>query len=153
MKTRKITQMRMVEAKSPTELMYQFNRMMDEISRMNVSAEKPVISLDTLTAYVVYTDYEAIPETRDDYHALQGEHFLCGDCQHFHDNDLHNGSADCPFRHGCTASYDNVCREFWDAYEAGEPILYVPRNKNGSVNKTTKRGRRYLELQKKGAIK
>ena len=145
--------MKLVEASTPTELMYKFNEMMDEVSRLKVNADKPVISMDTLTAYVVYTEQEVVAESRDDYHALRGEHFHCGDCKYFHENDLHNGSADCPYRHGCTASYDDVCKEFWDAYEAKEEILYVPRNKDGSVNRTSKRGVRYLELKERGAVK
>ena len=128
MRTRTITQMKLVEASTPTELMYKFNEMMDEVSRLKVNADKPVISLDTLTAYVVYTEQEVVAESRDDYHALRGEHFHCGDCKYFHENDLHNGSAK-------------------------EEILYVPRNKDGSVNKTSKRGVRYLELKERGAVK
>ena len=145
--------MQVVEAGSPTELMHKFNQMMDDISRLKVNAEKPVISLDTLTAYVVYTEQEVVAETREDYHALKGEHFFCGDCKYFHENNLHNGSADCPFRHGHTASYDDVCKEFWDAYEAKEEILYVPRNKDGSINRATKRGRRYANMKEKEARK
>ena len=153
MRTRKITQMRLVEASTPTELMYKFNEMMDEISTMSANVKEPVISLETLTAYVVYTEQEVIAENRDDYHSLKGEIFHCSDCKYFHENDLHNGSADCPFRHGHTASYDNVCTEFWDAYEAKEDILYVPRNKDGSVNRLTNKGKRYLKLKETGAVK
>lgn len=152
MRTRTITQMKLVEASTPTELMYKFNEMMDEVSKLNINMQEPVISLEKLTAYVVYTEQEVIAESRQDYHTLRGEHFLCGDCKYFHENDLHNGSADCPYRHGHTASYDDVCKEFWDAYEQHEDILYVPRNKDGSVNRATKRGVRYLELKERGAI-
>lgn len=152
MKTRTITQMRLVEATSATELMYKFNEMMDAVSRMNANMEKPVISLETLTAYIVYTTQEVVAETREDYHQLRGEHFSCSDCKYFHENDLHNGSADCPFRHGRTASYDNVCGEFWDAYENKEDILYVPRNKDGSVNRQTNKGKRYMKLKERGAV-
>lgn len=152
MKTRRITQMLLVEAETPTDLMIKFNKMMDELSTFHANHEKPVISLETLTAYVVYTREELIVENRDDEHAIKGERFACSDCKYFHENKLPNGMADCPYRHGETHSYDNVCREFWDAYEAKEDILFCPRNKDGSINKATKRGKRWMELKERGAI-
>lgn len=149
MKTIKRTQMRLVEAGSPTELMVKFNQMMDELS--GYRHQEPVVSLSDLTAYVIYTDEQVIAETREDRHYLAGDHYLCGDCKHYHEN--RNGAyADCPYRHGNTANYDEVCKEFWDAYEQGEDILYVPRNKDGSVNKTTKQGRNYLRLKEQGVV-
>lgn len=146
MRTIKRTQMRLVEASSPTELMYKFNQMMNELSESGYRLKEPIISLETLTAYVVYTDEQAIPETREDWHHLKGERFHCGDCKYYHEN-VRGAYADCPYRHGLTANYDDVCRDFWDFYESGEDILYVPRNKDGSVNKTTKKGKRYLKMK------
>lgn len=151
MRTRKRTQMKLVEAKTPSELMVKFNEMMNEVSDLGLSYKEPVISLETLTAYVVFTDEMAEPETRSDWHSLKGEHFLCGDCKYYHENKV-GAHADCPYRHGLTASYDDVCKEFWDAYESHEDILYVPRNKDGSVNKTTKRGQKYLKLKAEGMV-
>ena len=150
MRTEKRTQMALVEGKTPTELMIRFNEMMDRMS--HYTHEKPVVDLGSLTAYVIYTEETIVVETRDDEHALKGEKFFCSDCKYFHENLKPNGSSDCPFRHGMTLGFDNVCKEFWDAYENHEDILYVPRNKDGSVNKTTSKGKRYLKLKEEGAV-
>ena len=149
MRTERRTQMALVEGKTPTELMIRFNEMMDRMS--HYSHEKPVIDLGSLTAYVIYTEETVIVESRKDEHALKGERFFCGDCKHYHEN-FHGTSSDCPYRHGSVKNYDDVCKEFWDAYECKEDILYVPRNRDGSVNKTTSKGRRYLKLKEEGAV-
>lgn len=151
MKIQTKTRMALVEASNPTELMFKFNEMMDGVEHF--SHKEPVIDLPNLTAYVIYTQQEVVIEGREDMHELKGEKFYCSDCSHFHDNKLPNGTSDCPYRHGACHGWDRVCREFWDAYEAGEDILYVPRNKDGSANKTTTKGKRYLELQKKGVVR
>ncbi len=150
MRTQTKTRMALVEASTPTELMYKFNEMMDGVGHF--SHKEPVINLENLTAYVIYTEQVVVVETREDEHSLKGERFMCSDCKHFHENKQPNGSSDCPFRHGMTLGFDNVCREFWDAYENKEDILYVPRNKDGSVNRLTRKGKRYLELKKKGVV-
>ena len=150
MKTLKRTQMAIAQGSNATELMVNFNAMMDRMSHYD--HEKPVVDLATLTAYVIYTEETIVLETREDEHFAKGEKFFCSDCKHFHENKLSNGCSDCPFRHGKTMGYDNVCREFWDAYEAKEDILFVPKNKDGSVNKTTSKGKRYLKLKEEGAV-
>ena len=150
MRTERKEQMAIAQGSNATEFMVNFNAMMDRMS--HYTHEKPVIDLATFTAYVIYTQETVIVETRDDEHALKGEKFYCSDCKYFHENRKANGSSDCPFRHGMTLGFDNVCREFWDAYEAKEDILFVPRNRDGSVNKTTSKGKRYLKLKSEGAV-
>lgn len=135
-------QIKVIEAKTPTELAEKFNEMMREIPSKH---EKPVISMETLTAYVVYTETEVVEEKHS-------ESFNCSDCKHFHEGRRPNGTSDCPYRHGDNYGWDKVCKEFWDAYEAKEDILYVPRNKDGSVNKTTTAGKRYLKLKERGIV-
>lgn len=153
MKTITRTQMRLVEAETPTELMVKFNQMLDDLARSKVSFKEPVISLETLTAYVIYTEQEVIAETRADEHSLKGENYHCSDCKHYHEYHDRGRGVDCPYRHGMTMNYDPVCKEFWDAYEFGEDILFVPRNKDGSVNRATSKGKRYLELKRKGVVR
>lgn len=140
----KRTQIAIVEAKTPTEFAKGFNEMMDRVA--HYQHEEPVIDLKTLTAYVLYTDETKMVQE------FEGERFFCSDCRHFHDNRKPNGCSDCPYRRGEAKGADNVCKEFWDAYEAKEDILYVPRNRDGSVNKTTSKGKRYLKLKEQGMV-
>ena len=150
MRTEKKTQMALVEGETPTELMVRFNEMMDRMCQYTHG--EPVIDLSSLTAYVLYTEETVVVETREDEHIIKGERFFCSDCKFFHENKCTDGSSDCPHRHGMTLGFDNVCKEFWDAYENREDILYVPRNKDGSVNKTTSKGKRYLKLKSQGVV-
>ena len=141
----KRTQMAIVEATNIREFAEGFNKMMDRVAYFN--HEEPVIDIKNFTAYVLYTD-----ETKEEVKEETGERFFCSDCRHFHDNRKPNGCSDCPYRRGETKGADNVCKEFWDAYEAKEDILYVPRNRDGSVNKTTAKGKRYLKLKEQGMV-
>lgn len=143
----KRTQMAIVEAKTPTEFAKGFNEMMDRVA--HYQHEEPVIDLKTLTAYVLYTD-EIEGEPKEE--KKSENNFFCSDCKHFHENRKANGCSDCPYRRGETKGADNVCKEFWDAYDAKEDILYVPRNRDGSVNKTTSKGKRYLKLKEQGMV-
>ena len=143
MRIKKHTQMMLAQGANPADFTEQFNEMMEKVSRFNY--EKPVVDIQSLTAYVIYTYEEREIETIEDERELHGEKFYCKDCDHFYED------GGCPFRRK-TDRMDKVCKEFWDAYENHEPIVYAPKNRDGSINKTTKQGKRYMKLKAEGAI-
>lgn len=141
MRIKKHTQMMMAQGADPADFTEQFNLLMEKVAHYNY--EKPVIDISNLTAYVIYTYEEREVETITEQHEVKGEVFYCKDCIHFYEGCLYGKKTD---------RMDKVCKAFWDAYENREPIVYAPKNKDGSINKTTKQGKRYMRLLAEGAI-
>lgn len=118
MKTLKRTQMQSFEGQSMKELEAEFNRTMEWVSRSADKYSEPVVDINTLRGYVIFTEVVRIPENIRDQLELAGERVTCGQCSKFEPERYGNGS--CPFCRGTLRKNDEACDRLFEAWAAGD---------------------------------
>lgn len=128
MKRIKKSQMRYVGGIDGEELADNFNAAMNELAAQGIAVDERIISLDKLSAVLIFTVTEQYPENLKDKYALKGIFPTCGDCPYFERQTPYSGV--CPYLKvkGKTAvhldSFD-ICDKRWREIE--EEVEYQRR--------------------------
>lgn len=118
MKRIKKSQMRYVEGVTGQEFSEQYNKAMEELTAANISVDEKMISLDKLSAVILYTETVEMPENMKDRYALKGIYPTCEDCPYF--EKLTDFSGVCPFmtfRSGTHYANMDICDKRWKELE------------------------------------
>lgn len=118
MRTLKRTQMQSFEGTTLKELEQNFNRTMEWISKAADNYQEPVVDIQTLRGYVIFTETARIPENIRDQLELAGETVTCGQCKKFERERYNNGT--CPFCRGLLRTSDEACDKLIEAWAAGD---------------------------------
>ena len=119
MKTIKRTQMRGFEGKTLQELVDDFNRGMEWVSRTSASMSEPVVDIEHLRAFVIYEQVDSVPESIRDVLDLAGLSATCGICKQF--RSIGGKFGRCQFcKGGDLRQADEACERFFRAWEHGE---------------------------------
>lgn len=118
MKTLKRTQMQSFEGQTMKDLEREFNQKMEWVSRAASNYQDPVVDIQTLRGYVIFTETVRIPENLRDELELAGERISCGQCVKFQPERYSNGT--CQFCRGLLRKNDEACDKLFEAWAAGD---------------------------------
>lgn len=114
----KKSQMRYVEGVTGHEFQDNYNKAMDELTAANISVDEKMISLEKLSAVILYTEVVEMPENMKDRYALKGIYPTCEECPYF--EKLTDYSGICPFmkfRSGTHYANMDICDKRWKELE------------------------------------
>lgn len=118
MKTLKRTQMQTFEGETLKDLEREFNRTMEWVARSSDKYEEPVVDIQALRGYVIFTEIVRVPESIRDQLELSGERVTCGQCSKFVPERYGNGT--CEFCRGLLRKNDEACGKLFEAWAAGD---------------------------------
>ena len=118
MKTLKRTQMQSFEGETLKDLEREFNRTMEWVARSADNYQEPVVDIQALRGYVIFTEIARIPESIRDQLELAGERVTCGQCVKFQPEKYSNGT--CEFCRGLLRRNDEACGKLFEAWAAGD---------------------------------
>ena len=118
MKTLKRTQMQTCEGETLKDLEREFNRTMEWVARSSDKYEEPVVDIQALRGYVIFTEIVRVPESIRDQLELSGERVTCGQCSKFVPERYGNGT--CEFCRGLLRKNDEACGKLFEAWAAGD---------------------------------
>ena len=120
MKHIKKSQMLFVEGITGEDFQRKYNAAMQDLSSKPVAIDDKILSLEKLSAVILYTVSETIPETIKDQYELQGKYPTCGECPHF--KFVTNHTGDCPYlkfhkKGGVHFASEDICDRRWKEIE------------------------------------
>lgn len=120
MKTIRKTQMESFEADCLQEFTAKFNASMAWVGRVADKYNDPVINLEMLRGFVVFTTVEKIPEGIRDILDLENERVSCSQCMHYEQTYKNNGECRKGCCRGALRANDEACGRFFKAWENGD---------------------------------
>lgn len=127
----KKSQMLYVEGQTGEEFQKSYNTAMDSLTEAHITVDEKMISLDKLSAVILYTQTVEIAENMKDRYAQKGIFPTCGECPYFEAMTAFSGV--CPFvsfRSGTHYSNMDICDKRWKELET------IAASERGSVNET-----------------
>lgn len=120
MKTIRKTQMESFEAETLKDFTARFNTAMAWVGRVAEKYNEPVVNLEMLRGFVIYTVIERIPEGIQDILDLENERLSCAQCRHFERTYRNNGLCKKGCCRGELRAADEPCGRFFKSWENGE---------------------------------
>ena len=118
MKRVKKSQMLFVEGQSGIEFQDNYNSAMERLTAAHIDINEKMISLDKLSAVILYTQTVEIAENMKDRYHLKGIYPTCGECPYFEQVTDYTGV--CPFmkfKSGVHYSNMDICDKRWKELE------------------------------------
>lgn len=120
MKRIKKSQMLFVQGHSGEEFQERYNSAINSLAQEGIAVDEKMISIETMSAVILYTRTEEYPENLKDEYALQGIYPTCESCPHF--EFFTDISGHCPFlriRGASGTHYANfdICDTRWREIE------------------------------------
>lgn len=130
MKTIKKSNMVVIEGSSGADLQNKYNSSMDELTRAGITIEEKIISIEKMSAIILYEETVKIPECLKDEYALRGIYPRCSECPMYVQG-LY-GTGVCPRVKGVLRDDDDICKARWRELEAQlERRIYATQESTG----------------------
>lgn len=101
-----------IEAKNGDELMTRYNEEMDGLTRLGITIEEKIISIERMSAIILYSEKVRLPENLKDEFALRNIYPTCSECPYFVPKKY--GTGVCPrVRGDDLRETDAICKFRW----------------------------------------